>query len=313
MTEVAVRDLGEGRQMIDLGFRDTEGLVASYVLPLEDGVALVETGPTPCRPRLLEGLRRLGREPEEVRQVFVTHIHLDHAGGLGACADRLPNATLYVHEKGAAHLIDPTRLIASARRAWGEAADPLWGTIAPVPAPRLVSLRGGESFPVRGGELRVVATPGHASHHLSLFDTRRRALLTGDSLGVKLPGDPWPRPAIPPPGLDLELLFRSVDAMAELDPVEILYSHFGPSTEAAADLREYRTEVRAWRDAALAAARTDASVPHIAQVLRETEAARRAAVGRGDAGAGAGEKVSGTELAAQGLLRYFRTHGELAE
>ena len=164
-------DLGAGRCYADLGFRESEGLVASYFLPQDDGWTVVETGPTPCIPPLLNALDQAGIDRAEVRRVFVTHIHLDHAGGLGAIAQSLPNATLYAHEAGAPHLVDPSRLIASARRAWGEAADPLWGTILPVPAERLVALHGGESFPVRGGTLTAIPTPGHARHHLAFLDT----------------------------------------------------------------------------------------------------------------------------------------------
>src|SRR5271156_5186480 len=121
MSRGSVRELGAGRMLIDLGFRDTEGLVASYLIPGDLGATLVETGPTPCLPALRRGLDAAGVSPEEVQRIFVTHIHLDHAGGLGAAAAAFPNATLYVHVRGAAHLIDPTRLIASARRAWGPA------------------------------------------------------------------------------------------------------------------------------------------------------------------------------------------------
>ena len=125
--------------------------MACYLFPHPDGWSLIETGPTTCREALRIGLGRAGIAPGEIRRVFVTHIHLDHAGGLGAAAAEFPNAQMFVHERGAAHMADPTRLIASARRAWGAAADPLWGIIAPVPADRLVALKGGERFPIEGG------------------------------------------------------------------------------------------------------------------------------------------------------------------
>ena len=246
-----------------------------------------------------------------MQRIFVTHIHLDHAGGLGAAAAAFPNATLFVHEKGVAHMVDPTRLIASARRAWGAAADPLWGTIAPVPAGRLVALHGGERFPVTGGELRAVYTPGHAQHHLAFLDSALGAVLVGDAAGVRLEGAARARPAVPPPDLDLEALFSSLDAMAALDPKTILYSHFGPAPAAVESLRNYREEVEAWRDAALAAALVDPSIEHVARALRARETER--ASGTGSTDPTRGEMVSGYELAAQGLVRYLRGRGLIPE
>ncbi len=305
------RDLGEGRMLLDLGFRDHEGLVASYLLPGEEGFTLVETGPTTCREALRAGLVSAGVDPAEVRRVLVTHIHLDHAGGLGAAAAMFPRARLYVHAAGAAHMIDPTRLIESARRAWGPAADPLWGPITAVPAGRLEVLRGGERLPLKGGALEVVATPGHARHHLAFFDERIGALLTGDAAGVHLEGSWRARPAVPPPDLDLEALFASLETMARLAPQRILYSHFGPATGAVEALRDHRRAVEEWRDAALAAAREDPSVPHVARAIREREEAAAASAGGRPADEDRGALVSGYDLAAQGLLRYFRRRGEI--
>jgi len=302
-----VIDLGQGRELLDLDFRDTEGLVAAYLLPQEDGWSLIETGPSTCRKPLLWGIDRAGVARRDILRVFVTHIHLDHAGGMGALADALPRATFYAHELGVPHLADPTRLVASARRTWGSASDPLWGPILPVPAARLRPLRGGETFPLRGGELSILATPGHARHHLSFYDTALRAVFTGDSAGVRLERSARLRPAVPPPDLDLDQLFASVDAMRHLEPRLVLFSHFGPSPDGPADLARYRAIVEGWRDVALAAARERPEVEYIAARLGEYD--------RSDVAAGASDPallVSGYDLAAQGFLRYFETHGFLA-
>jgi glyoxylase-like metal-dependent hydrolase (beta-lactamase superfamily II) len=305
MARPVVRELGQGRQLLDLDFRDTEGLVAAYLLPQQEGFTLIETGPTTCRAALLAAVDRAGVSPDEVRRVLVTHIHLDHAGGLGAVSDAFPRAALYAHEVGVPHLVDPTRLIASARRAWGAAADPLWGTILPVPRGRLIALRGGERFPLKGGELRVLATPGHARHHLAFFDTGIRGVFTGDGAGVRLERSAHLRPAVPPPDLDLDDLFSSLETMRQTEPRLVLFSHFGPSPDGAADLARYRTIVEQWRDVALSAARERPDPEFITRRLREYDASTWADAPPDDRES----LVSGYELAAQGFLRYFETHG----
>jgi glyoxylase-like metal-dependent hydrolase (beta-lactamase superfamily II) len=305
------RELGEGRLLLDLDFRDTEGLVAAYLLPSEEGWTLIETGPTTCRGALLSGLRAAGVTPEEVRKVFVTHIHLDHAGGVGALADALPRAQFYAHALGVPHLVDPTRLIASARRAWGAAADPLWGTILPVPAPRIEALQGGERFPLLGGDLEVIATPGHAKHHLAFFDTRLRGVFTGDGAGVRLERSPHLRPAVPPPDLDLDLLFASLEAMRARDPRFVLFSHFGPSPEGPADLARYRAIVLDWKEAALAAARENPDPEFVARRLALHDAVTLQQEGVSPSEAERESLVSGYDLAAKGFLRFFETHGDL--
>jgi glyoxylase-like metal-dependent hydrolase (beta-lactamase superfamily II) len=308
---IAPVELGRDRFLVDLGFRDTEGLIASYLLPEPDGWALVETGPTTVQGALVAGLRSAGIVPEDVRDVFVTHIHLDHAGGLGALARELPRAKFHAHRAGVPHLLDPRRLTESARRAWGAAADPLWGQILPVPPERLEPLDGGERFPLRDGHLEVLATPGHARHHVSYLDTGLRAILTGDSAGVRLAGDPDARPAVPPPDLDLGDLYASLDRMAERHPDTVLYTHFGPARVEPTLWRAYRARVEEWRAIALAIGREHPEVGAVAKALRDHESARAGAPGRISSGPAKGELVSGYELAAQGLLRYLRTHGEL--
>jgi glyoxylase-like metal-dependent hydrolase (beta-lactamase superfamily II) len=187
----------------------------------------------------------------------------------------------------------------------------LWGPVVPAPAPRTVPLAGGERFPLRDGWLEAVDTPGHARHHLAFLDSGLGAVLSGDAAGVRLETSWRARPALPPPDVDLEALFSSLERLRRAEPRRILYSHFGPREDAGAALVEHARAVAGWRDTALAAARQDASVAHVAAALRAHEEAEAARAGYGPARVDAGDLISGYDLAAQGLLRYLRARGEL--
>ncbi len=307
MTDRGVYDLGQGRFMLDLGFRGSPGLIASFLLPGEDGWTVLETGPATCKARWLEGLEAAGIDRSEVRRVAVTHIHLDHAGGLGALLTELPRATAYAHVLGLPHLIDPTRLEASARLAWGPQMDALFGGVTPVPADRIRPLTGGERWPLRSGGLEVLATPGHARHHLAFVDTALSAVFTGDAAGVRL-GTSWrTRPAVPPPDLDLDLLYASLDRMRSTQVHQVVRSHFGPDPDGLRALAEYRSIVEEWRAVAGEAFREAPDPEHIADRLRAYEADRERAAGHPHQPADTGAQFSDYDLAARGFLRYFQT------
>ncbi len=305
-----ITSLPQGRMLVDLGFRDLHGLIGTYLLPEREGYALVEVGPTSCREHLLAGLSRAGVEPRQVRDVLVTHIHLDHAGGAGSLVGDLPEATFHVHEVGLPHLVDPRRLNESARRAWGEAAHELWGPVVPLPPARVRPLRGGEVLPLAaGGELRVLATPGHARHHLSFFDTGSRTIFTGDGAGILVPGARYIRPAVPPPDLDVEDLLRSLDAMGAMGPERIAFSHYGVYPEARARLREAGEMVRRWESLALEAARGEPTVASLVRAFSEEEHRRSRETGEDPGLVVRAETISALPLAAAGFLRYFRQRG----
>src|SRR5690606_20995186 len=240
-----VRDLGGGVWVIDTLHQGHAGTIGAFLVALpRGGHALVETGPGVTLPEVLAGLEALGLEPRDVTHLLVTHVHLDHAGAAGALA-RLTGATVVAHEVGAPHLVDPSRLMASAQRVYGDALKRLWGEMVPAPADRVVAVRDGDVVPVGGLAVRVVHTPGHASHHVSYL-LPDGTLFCGDSAGVVLPGAAVIRPALAPPELDIELKEASVRKQLALAPSRLVLSHFGPVPDAAAHLQAYPGVMRAW-------------------------------------------------------------------
>jgi glyoxylase-like metal-dependent hydrolase (beta-lactamase superfamily II) len=189
---------------------------------------LVETGSQTSVPVVLRALAGLGVGPADLAAIVVTHIHLDHAGGVGDLARAFPAATVYVHPEGARHLADPTRLVASAARVYGDMLDGLYGRLDPTPAERIVALEDGDEITVGPGRtLTAVHSPGHARHHLALHDSESGVLFAGDAAGVRLPDVGVLRPATPPPDFDLELAIGSLRLFAARRPSALALAHFG--------------------------------------------------------------------------------------
>lgn len=234
-------------ETIDLNFLGSEEVIASFLLLGEGSAALVETGPTTCLDSLTEGLKKHGVENSDVRQVFLTHIHLDHAGASGHLAQLLPNATFYVHEVGYPHMADPSKLIKSATRIYGDRMDELWGEIRPVPEGRLVKLSGeGEEIEAAGGILTAHDTPGHAYHHLAFHEPESGALFAGDVAGIRLPGRSYVRPPTPPPEVDMEAWTKSIEAIRSIAPKSVSPTHFGTYDDVERHLNELEQRLQDW-------------------------------------------------------------------
>ena len=248
--------VGPGVVEIDTRLGGWDRVTAGYLI---EGPApvLVETGSRSSVPTLLGALDALGVGPRDLAAVVVTHIHLDHAGGVGDVARAFPEATVFVHEKGARHLADPSRLVASAGQVYGDLLDSLYGRLDPTPAERIRVLADGEEIVVGPGHtLTAVDSPGHAKHHLAVHDSGSGLLFAGDAVGVRLPDAGVLRPATPPPDFDLEQALQSLRRFAERRPAGIALAHYGlvpePSTvleEAAETLSRWAAVAeRAWRD-----------------------------------------------------------------
>jgi glyoxylase-like metal-dependent hydrolase (beta-lactamase superfamily II) len=227
---------------IDLNFRGSPCVIATAILQGADGVTVIDPGPTSCLAALEGGLRERGLTLRDVRTLLLTHIHLDHAGATGTIVERVPLARVYVHERGAPHMIDPAKLLASATRLYGDQMDTLWGAFHPVPAANVTVLKGGERLELAGTALKVAYTPGHAKHHVCYLDEHSGMAYVGDTAGVRVSGDYLIAPT-PPPDIDIEAWQQSLDTIDAWQPVSLFLTHFGPVSPARAHLARFRTTV----------------------------------------------------------------------
>jgi glyoxylase-like metal-dependent hydrolase (beta-lactamase superfamily II) len=253
----------------------------------------------------------LGVGATDLAHIVVTHIHVDHAGGAGALLRDYPRSTLWVHERGARHLVDPTRLIASTERTYGaERMHRLYGTTLPCPEGRIRTVGDDDRIPLGPRTLRVVHTPGHASHHIALFDEAIGSLFTGEAIGSYLPWGPAFRPALPPPEVDVEAASSTIDRLEATRPTTLLTSHFGPVPDVEEAFDRARSGLAAWSGAAerVLRAAPDADDDPIESALREVAQAGFADEAGRPLGAEAGryDVLGSIRMNAQGLGRYWR-------
>ena len=234
--------IGDGVIQIDTLLGGWDRMTAGYLIE-GDAPVLVETGSQSSIAVLLGALDELGLGPEDLAGVAVTHIHLDHAGGVGDVAKAFPSATVYVHEKGARHLVDPTRLVRSAGMVYGDLLDSLYGRLEPTAPERIHVLEDGEDIVVSPTRvLTTVDSPGHAKHHLALHDSQSGILFVGDA-GVL-------RPATPPPDFDLDLAITSLHKFVDRNPAEVALAHYGLVPDPIDTLHEAEGILRQWAEVA---------------------------------------------------------------
>ena len=241
---------------IDLLHLGSERVIGVYLVETPEGPALFDCGPATCFDRLREAV-----DLQEVRHLLLSHIHLDHAGAAGHVVAANPQIRVHVSEVGAPHLLDPSRLDASARRLYGDSFDQLWGELAPIPA---------ENVHVVGDRvlgLDCFPTPGHAWHHVSYLDANG-TLYAGDAAGVRLAGGRFVMPPCPPPDLDLEAWERTIEEIERRAPTRLALIHFGVFDDVEEHLSSLRETLRRWgkrvedgmdEEAFVAAARYDVS------------------------------------------------------
>ena len=298
--------LAAGLDYIDLHFLGFPGIIATAVIHARSGVGLIDPGPTTCLDRLRAALLEKGIRIGDVRQLLLTHIHLDHAGSTGSLVRENPNIEVYVHERGAPHLSDPTKLLASASRLYGEDMERLWGDFLAVPADRIRVLKGEERLVLAGRELDVAYTPGHASHHVSYFDGDSRIAFVGDVAGIRRGEGAYILPPTPPPDIDLESWRTSETRILQWEPETLFLTHFGPHHGPRVHFQELFARLGDWNaivrrllsDATLSDDEREkqfvtAALQDLRRTVGEAEAARYSRAGRLD-------------YSWQGLARYWR-------
>jgi glyoxylase-like metal-dependent hydrolase (beta-lactamase superfamily II) len=235
-------------QTLDLEFLGTTTLISSYLVPADGGFALLESGPASGAEALERGVEMAGFAIEDLRAVFVTHVHLDHSGGAGTLAQRT-GCTVYCHPAGKDHLVDPGRkLLPSAERLYKEMMVPLWGNTVDAPESQVVPVGNGEAVTVGDLEVRAWHTPGHAIHHVAwqIGD----AVVTGDVGGVRFPGATHVLPPMPPPDIDVEEWKRSLNLLRGLAPRRLFLTHFGGFDDPARHLDELEDRLDRWTEIA---------------------------------------------------------------
>jgi glyoxylase-like metal-dependent hydrolase (beta-lactamase superfamily II) len=232
--------LATGLSYFDLDFMQLPNIIATVVVHGPGGVALIDPGPTSTLPRLRSTLADAGIAMSDVTTILLTHIHLDHAGSTGTLLRELPAAKVYVHEKGAPHMANPEKLVASAGRLYGAEMDRLWGEVRPVPVASMEILQGGERMAVGNRVFEVEYTPGHASHHVSYFDRASGIAFVGDTAGVRLMNRGFVMPPTPPPDIDLEAWEVSLDRIERWHPDTLFLTHFGPTSPVTPHLAQLR-------------------------------------------------------------------------
>jgi glyoxylase-like metal-dependent hydrolase (beta-lactamase superfamily II) len=287
--------LGAGLDYVDLNFLGTPEVIATAILHGRQGVGLIDPGPSTTLPALRDALARRGFVLPDVHAILLTHIHLDHAGAAGTLTAECPEAAVYVHERGAPHLTDPSKLLASAARLYGADMERLWGEVRPVPAERMrVLVDERQPLSIAGHDLEWAWTPGHAWHHVSYFVPAARIAFVGDAAGICRPSGRVVLPPTPPPDIDLEAWRATTDRILAWHPDQLFLTHFGPQPAPRVHFHDLWTRMEDWNlrvqalldrpgtDEERARIFTDVVMDELARATNRDEALAYARAGRFD-------------------------------
>ena len=222
--------------------------IGTALLESDGHRAIVDPGPGSTLATLRKELGAHGVSVNDLEAILLTHIHLDHAGASGALVKENPRVAVYVHKLGAPHMIDPSKLLASAARLWPDNLKQLFGETVPVPESNLRILEGGETITLGPRKIAVAYTPGHASHHVSYFENHEGVAFVGDTTGIRIEGHPYVMPATPPPDIDLRLWEASFAAILERKPTRLFLTHFGFAEDPVAHIAQFRERLDRWME-----------------------------------------------------------------
>jgi len=298
--------LASGVDYVDLTFLGRPQIIATAILHGTPGVALIDPGPSTTLDNLTTALTRKGIRFDDVRQLLLTHIHLDHAGAAGSIVEKHPHIEVVVHERGAPHLADPSKLLSSAGRLYGQDMERLWGDVKPVETARMKVVTGGETLDVAGRAIKVAYTPGHASHHVSYFDPASGVAFVGDTAGIRRGSGAYVMPPTPPPDIDIEAWHESENAILAWEPDTLFLTHFGPFQGARQHLQAMFGNMSDWSRSVrrLIADASRSEEERQAIFVDEAYAEIRRQVG--EAEAENYTKAGGLNYSWQGLARYWR-------
>jgi glyoxylase-like metal-dependent hydrolase (beta-lactamase superfamily II) len=231
---------------LDVNWVDHPHSIGAALLESEGHRSVIDPGPTSTLHTLRQRLREHGLDVTDLDAILLTHIHLDHGGASGSLVQEKPSLPIYVHQNGAPHMADPSKLVASATRLWGEKLEFLFGAMLPVPQQNLRILAGGETLEFGSRKLEVVYTPGHASHHVSYFDQQEGVAFVGDTTGVRIDDGPYILPATPPPDIDLTLWDKSFAEIFARKPKRLFLTHYGFAENPAVHIATFRERLHRW-------------------------------------------------------------------
>jgi glyoxylase-like metal-dependent hydrolase (beta-lactamase superfamily II) len=283
--------------------------IAAALLESGGHHTIIDPGPESTYATLRDGLASRGLSVTQLDAVLLTHIHLDHAGASGSLVRDNPRIAVYVHQLGAQHMIDPSKLLASAARLWPDTLHQLFGETLPVPKQNLRILEGCETLTLGTRKLEVAYTPGHASHHVSYFDAAEGVAFVGDTTGIRIDNGPYILPATPPPDISLEIWENSFATILERRPRQLFLTHFGYSDNPAEHIAEFRLRLHQWAQLAGECLRSASSESEAKEAfVARARAEMQSLLGREEAEHHA--FTAGLDLSFLGLARYLRKRAE---